>query len=280
MKCPKCGTIATDNEKHCPSCGNLLISGSSSNNAKLPSGLMIGIIAMSVILIGILAFFVTFLIVKANSTTGETFPDSDVSDSTTVEHNSSEAETDEQKISIPNFVGMKSDDAYSVLSEQQLLYPTTYDFSDSVPEDYIISQTPPAGNSAQPDDIIILCISRGAVPRLTEPPTAPPEPPTIQVITEKSANSSDYILPYSDSRYLTKSDITWMDKATVELALNEIYARHGRIFKTKRIADYFNSKSWYHGTVDGSTLKSNDFNDYEKKNILLITNYMKEKGYR
>ena len=57
-----------------------------------------------------------------------------------------------------------------------------------------------------------------------------------------------------------------------ELAKNEIYARHGRKFVTQRIADYFNSKSWYKGTVEPETFDADTsvFNEYEVANIQKI----------
>ena len=60
----------------------------------------------------------------------------------------------------------------------------------------------------------------------------------------------DYIFPDSDSRYLTDADLEGYSSSELELAKNEIYARHGRQFVTDYIADYFNSKSWYQGTID------------------------------
>ena len=273
MICPQCGSNVSDNDRHCPSCGKLLDKGNFPEKSKTPPILVIGIIALFVVLIGIVAFFVAFIVFKDNSAS-----DIDKTISTTVSESNSEVSTEEQKTDIPNVVGMKNIDAYNALSESHLLYQTTYEFSDSVPEDYVISQTPSSGNKAKLGNTVNICISKGAKPQLTEHDTQPIQ--EIKEIPEISNYSSDYILPYSDSRYLTKSDISWMDSSTAELALNEIYARHGRIFKTKRIADYFNSKSWYHGTVDGSTIQASDFNDYEKKNINLINAYMKEKGYR
>ena len=58
----------------------------------------------------------------------------------------------------------------------------------------------------------------------------------------------------------------------LELAKNEIYARHGRKFVTQRIADYFNSKSWYKGTVEPETFDADTsvFNEYEVANIQKI----------
>lgn len=83
----------------------------------------------------------------------------------------------------------------------------------------------------------------------------------------------DYIFPDSDSRYLTDEDLEGYSSSELELAKNEIYARHGRKFVLQRIADYFNSKSWYKGTVDPETFDNNQgdiFNEYETANISKI----------
>ena len=82
-----------------------------------------------------------------------------------------------------------------------------------------------------------------------------------------------YIFPDSDSRYLTDADLEGYSSSELELAKNEIYARHGRKFVTPRIADYFNSKSWYKGTEDPETFDNNQgyiFNEYEVANISKI----------
>ena len=98
--------------------------------------------------------------------------------------------------------------------------------------------------------------------------------PTVVAPEEsKDISSRDYIFPDSDSRYLTDEDLAGYSSDQLELAKNEIYARHGRKFVTQRIADYFNSKSWYKGTEDPETFDNNQgdiFNEYEVANISKI----------
>lgn len=98
--------------------------------------------------------------------------------------------------------------------------------------------------------------------------------PTVAAPEEsKDISSRDYIFPDSDSRYLTDEDLAGYSSDQLELAKNEIYARHGRKFVTQRIADYFNSKSWYKGTEDPETFDNNQgdiFNEYEVANISRI----------
>ena len=48
-----------------------------------------------------------------------------------------------------------------------------------------------------------------------------------------------YIFPNSDTEYLTKSDLSGMSKSEINLAKNELYARHGRKFKSKELQEYF-----------------------------------------
>lgn len=85
-----------------------------------------------------------------------------------------------------------------------------------------------------------------------------------------SYNTGDYILPNSSSMYLTRADLAGLTMEQLRLARNEIYARHGRKFKTKELQDYFNSKSWYVGTIDSDSFKDSYLNIYEKENIKLI----------
>lgn len=68
---------------------------------------------------------------------------------------------------------MKNIDAYDVLTEKHLLFQTTYELSDSVPDDYVISQTPSPGNTAKPGNTVNICISKGSKPQYTEYETQP-----------------------------------------------------------------------------------------------------------
>lgn len=79
----------------------------------------------------------------------------------------------------------------------------------------------------------------------------------------------DYIAPYSDFTYIDKSDLYKYNKSTLALMRNEIYARHGYIFKTEPYKSYFNSKSWY--TPDSSFKGADtELNEYEIKNVRTI----------
>ncbi len=81
----------------------------------------------------------------------------------------------------------------------------------------------------------------------------------------------DYFLPDSDHSYVTQSALSQLTKEELELARNEIFARHGYAFQEQRIRNYFESKSWYHATVQpGDFYDQVTFNEYEQKNISYI----------
>ena len=81
----------------------------------------------------------------------------------------------------------------------------------------------------------------------------------------------EYIFPDSDSRYLTEDELINLDSDALKLARNEIFARHGYIFKDKGLQEYFNSTTWYKGAVGGEDFDmEKEFNDFEKANVALI----------
>lgn len=92
----------------------------------------------------------------------------------------------------------------------------------------------------------------------------------------------DYVIPDSDSRYITEDDLRRLSADEILLARNEIYARHGRIFNNVPLNNYFMSKSWYEPTVSGSDFTeeyaAGVFNDYEIKNIAAMLQYERAHG--
>ena len=85
-----------------------------------------------------------------------------------------------------------------------------------------------------------------------------------------AVSEGTYICPNSDSRYLVKADLVGLSSWELLLARNEIFARHGRKFVDENIQAYFNSQSWYNGTVDPDDFDVTVFNEYELANIDFI----------
>jgi uncharacterized membrane protein YvbJ len=79
-------------------------------------------------------------------------------------------------------------------------------------------------------------------------------------------SSSDHILPDSDKRVISEEDMANLSKGQLRLARNEIYARHGYVFKSEDLQKYFSSKSWYNADPSyGDSL-----NEVEKENVELL----------
>lgn len=88
------------------------------------------------------------------------------------------------------------------------------------------------------------------------------------------ANTDEYILPNSSTEYLTDADVSSLSKEQLRLARNEIFARHGYIFKDSTLNDYFMSKSWYSGTISSDDFDmESTFSKIEKANINKIKEF-------
>lgn len=95
-----------------------------------------------------------------------------------------------------------------------------------------------------------------------------------------SETSGDYILPESNFRILSMSDLEGLTAEECRLARNEIYARHGRKFEAEDLQEYFGSCEWYQPTIEVGDFQESMLNDCEIANRDLIVEYEKEKGYR
>ena len=88
-----------------------------------------------------------------------------------------------------------------------------------------------------------------------------------------SSEENGYVLPDSAKRKLKKSDLKGLSKEELRIARNEIYARHGRMFDDKKLQKYFDSQSWYEGTVPASEFSEDVLSSVEKKNVAFIRQF-------
>lgn len=106
-----------------------------------------------------------------------------------------------------------------------------------------------------------------AAPATTAPPT------TVAPAESPKAENNYYILPYSSSYRLTKSDISHLTQSQLRLARNEIYARHGRMFNDDSLQNYFNSQAWYTPIYTPDEFKDSWLSSVESDNIAFIKSY-------
>ena len=97
-------------------------------------------------------------------------------------------------------------------------------------------------------------------------------PDVLETSISEEFPDADYVLPDSDTVRLTEEDIADLSLQEINYAKNEIYARHGRKFQSKELRDYFNSKDWYVGTIDGADFDDGVLSQIERDNIKLLTN--------
>ena len=91
-----------------------------------------------------------------------------------------------------------------------------------------------------------------------------------------ATNASEFIFPYANERLIARGEYESLDAATLRLAINEIYARHGRQYDTQDLNAYFSSKSWYRPQYSKSEydkIESQVLNSYERENIKILTGY-------
>lgn len=91
------------------------------------------------------------------------------------------------------------------------------------------------------------------------------------------ANPNDYIVEDSSSRVIEEWELEDMDAIELQMAINEIYARHHRKFVMTGVQAYFNSKSWYTGTVEAANFDTSVMSQIEWKNIELMLKLMEQR---
>lgn len=100
---------------------------------------------------------------------------------------------------------------------------------------------------------------------------------------EQEVLAGDFILSESNIRYYSEEALNKLTDREVLFALNEIYARRGRIFTGEEFRRYFESKDWYKGTIPAEEFDANQnerFNEYEKANINALVKIAQERGIR
>ena len=89
--------------------------------------------------------------------------------------------------------------------------------------------------------------------------------------TTDEVDKSEYILPDSNTKKLTRADLEGLTKEELRLARNEIYARYGIIFGAEDLKEYFGSKSWYEPKIPYDDFYDEvEIGDIEAANVNLI----------
>lgn len=103
-----------------------------------------------------------------------------------------------------------------------------------------------------------------------EVPATPPAIVQQPTLPQENNYESDILLtgseiiPDSDVRRITDDELENMELFQLNLAKNEIFARHGYVFKDSLLQEYFSSREWYYKDTDFN----GEFNtEVEKENV-------------
>lgn len=86
-------------------------------------------------------------------------------------------------------------------------------------------------------------------------------------------------LYFTDMKYYTVEDFADATPTVIHLAKNEIYAKHGYIFQSEDLNNYFLGCAWYTPACTAEEFETSVFNDFERKNLELLAELDKQ-GFR
>lgn len=254
------------------------------NNNNNSNTVIIAIIIVSIVIILALGGFVAFFLMNNNSDNKKESKKEPITTTVSVTENKVSDETEPATTAVINVVGSKESDACQMLNDAGIKYTLSRQYNDSVSEGYVISQSPTDGFIKNGEKVRVY-ISKG--PETTSKPSTGQQysdVPTYKPPVQSSySGDSGYIISDSNSRYLSESEVRALSRSDMNYALNEIYARKGRLFKDSQLQSYFNSKSWYHGYIDPATFDNNLYtylNNVEIANINTISKVQKQLGYK
>ena len=96
--------------------------------------------------------------------------------------------------------------------------------------------------------------------------------------------NEEYLFAESATRLLTAADVSNFqtrypnsmfpgDRSITQMIINEMYAKHGYIFKDQALTDYFSQKSWYAPKTTDMEQIYPVMNDVEQANVTLLRTY-------
>ncbi len=94
----------------------------------------------------------------------------------------------------------------------------------------------------------------------------------LKEVKSKFLEASEYLILDSNKRKLTLDDIFDLSVYQIDLAKNEIYARHGYVFKNPEYENYFNTKRWY---SQNPAFIEDNLGSIEKQNAVFLSEYAK-----
>ena len=98
-------------------------------------------------------------------------------------------------------------------------------------------------------------------------PTDTPSPPED---TPEPDPAAGFIFPHSDKGLIGQWEVESLSDSELNYAINEIYARHGYIFRSAELVEYYSQCPWYTPTTPSDEFSVDCFNQYEQQNWKLL----------
>lgn len=98
----------------------------------------------------------------------------------------------------------------------------------------------------------------------------PPETPPPLENTPEPDPAAGFIFPHSDTGLIGQWELEALSDSELNFAINEIYARHGYIFRSAELAEYYGQYLWYTPTTSSDEFSVDCFNQYEQQNWKLL----------
>lgn len=101
---------------------------------------------------------------------------------------------------------------------------------------------------------------------------------------QESSEAIKYLFENSSSIKIDNTELSSLTIEELDIAKNEIFARHGHDFSSKTLREYFKEKKWYNA-IEGKRVTVSELNKIEQENVTLIDleinkrkNILKEKN--
>ena len=91
--------------------------------------------------------------------------------------------------------------------------------------------------------------------------------PSAYSYDEYYVDPESSIFPESSRRYLESWELEQLTLQELCYARNEIYARHGVMFSSLELSDYFSQKNWYWGYISPGDFSQESLNEFEQANV-------------
>ena len=98
------------------------------------------------------------------------------------------------------------------------------------------------------------------------------------VMAGAAGKEQEYIFPEVDKELLTEEDVKDLPAELLAYGRYEILAKHGELFESEELKDYFGNQEWYFGFLSDEKEVEGLLNDIEKENLAFLEKKEKAEG--